>query len=147
MPIRTKVYQEILFYRGVQTDQFALGKLCSNVFCLFLFLFLFFSSPECYLLQRRRSRYSASSPYQKQIEFEGVPSPFLQVKDHFWLTSLWNEYIGWMLPEWKSLCSFKSWDGKCCYLAFNHEQFLTTVSVQQKALQRGREKVDVKNCI
>lgn len=29
----------------------------------------------------------------------------------------------------------------------NHEQFMTTVSLQQDILLRGREKVYVKNCI
>lgn len=66
MPTRTKVYQENLCYRGDRTDQFTLGNCVQMYHLLFFFLILFFL-PWIFLLQRRGSRYSASSPCQIYI--------------------------------------------------------------------------------
>lgn len=121
MPARTKVYQESLHYRGDPTDQFALGKLCSNGSSFFFFFLLFFPPPnvaffkegEADILHPHHIRNIYGRILRYSISFLKSQRPVLLTKSLTWIYWL----IDWMLLEWRILCSFKPWDGKFCYLA------------------------------
>lgn len=115
IPTRIKVCQKSLLYVGDQTDQFALGKLCSNVSSFYVLSF-----------------------------FPPLNAAFLKKEEADILHPHHTSYI-W--KDFNIFCLFSKKWWQILLSGIYHEQFTTTVNLQQEILLRRREKVHVKNYI